>query len=152
MEFFIAWVIPLTLLYHISRTLRLIVEHTWPEEHYLEKRDLDLIFTATIAVFLGEQCPQKNDSFVKNVMSYTKWTIKMLTVHLFPRVFILVGDTPCHDYHHRHPSSKNWTNYIYARQQDLQNINRLSYQEIWGFFKALDINLEAMSKTRKLYA
>ena len=151
LEFCIAWVIPLTILYHISRTLRLVVEHTWPEERYLEKRNLDFVYASTIAVFLGEPCPVHSSHFFKNAILYVVWGMRMLTIHLFSRVFVLVGDTPCHDYHHRNPSSKEWTNYIYARQRDQHTSKMLAYQEIWGFFKALDVNLESMSRKGNIY-
>lgn len=150
-EFFIVWIIPLTLLYHISRTLRLVVEHTWPEEVYLNNRNLDFISASTIAVFPGEPLPKISTSKVKNIFSRFMWLSRMLSIHLFARIFVLVGDTPCHDHHHRNPTSKKWVNYAYARHEDhkkASNSYKIPYREIWGILKAIDLNFEAMSKSQ----
>lgn len=149
-EFGVAWLIPLFFLYHISRTLRLVVEHIWPAEQYLDKRNLDFISASTHAIFLGEPLPTKTNNPLKNLLAYSIWWFRMLIFHLFPRVFVLVGDTPCHDHHHRHPSAKNWTNYIYARHEDSQKTRhaKMPYQEIWGFLNAIDISFTAMSQVK----
>ena len=74
----------------------------------------------------------------------------MLTVQLFVRVFVLVGDAPCHDFHHRRPATKAWTSYIHARQKDVDAGcpgYPLNYGESWGLFRAIDENLATLSRT-----
>jgi len=150
--FLVAWVFPLTILYHISRTLRLLVEHTWTND--ISERNRDFIAATTIAVFCGEALPCVGRNNYKKIVAYTYWSIKMMTVHLFFRVFVLVGDTPCHDFHHRNPSSKEWLSYIYAREKDQQLVKergQFLYKETWGFLAAIERNLSAMSQARGLY-
>jgi hypothetical protein len=74
----------------------------------------------------------------------------MLTVQLLVRTLVLVGDAPCHDYHHRRPASPRWTSYIQARQFDSDtNASgfQTPYQETWGLFRALDENLASLART-----
>ena len=73
----------------------------------------------------------------------------MLTVQLLVRMFVLVGDAPCHDFHHRRPASKRWPNYIHARQDDADAGCPgfpLNYIESWGLFRAIDENFQAMAR------
>jgi fatty acid desaturase len=150
--FLIAWFVPLFILYQISATLRLIVEHTWPDEENMSTRGKEFICLSTSAIFLGEAVPS-TEGFFKKIVAWSWWTIKMIVVHLFSRVFVLVGDTPCHDLHHRRPSSKRWYNYIHERQQD-ENKGcpgyPINYSETWGLFVAINRNFECLShlKTR----
>ncbi len=61
---------------------------------------------------------------------------------------MLVGDAPCHDFHHRRPGKK-WTNYIYARQADVIAECPgfpLNYVDTWGLFRAIDENFAAMAR------
>jgi len=72
----------------------------------------------------------------------------MLTVHLFTRVFVLVGDAPCHDYHHRRPASRRWASYIHERQKDCDQGCvgfPANYIDTWGLFEAIDSMLESLS-------
>jgi hypothetical protein len=74
----------------------------------------------------------------------------MLTVHLFVRLFVLVGDAPCHDFHHRKPASRKWTSYIHARQGDLEAGSPgypAGYFESWGLIAAVDRCLESLAAT-----
>ena len=78
------------------------------------------------------------------------WWAEMLTVHLFVRLFVMVGDAPCHDFHHRKPASKKWTSYIHARQTDLDAGSPgypAGYFECWGLFAAVDRNLASLAAT-----
>ena len=73
----------------------------------------------------------------------------MLTVQLLVRVIVLVGDAPCHDYHHRKPASRRWTSYIQARQQDAQAgsaVFQTGYSETWGLFRAIQATLASLSR------
>ncbi|HTW27079.1 MAG TPA: hypothetical protein VME92_08135, partial [Acetobacteraceae bacterium] len=79
---------------------------------------------------------------------WTAWWLNMLTVQLFVRLFVLVGDAPCHDFHHRRPATKRWTSYIQARQADADAGSPgfpANYIETWGLFRAVDENLAAMA-------
>ena len=149
-QFLIIWLFPLTVLYHISRILRLVAEHRWPDSEVLNSRGKMFICLSTVAVFNGEALQEKAKNEVDNFFSLVWWSIKMMA-HLFARVFVLVGDTPCHDYHHRRPSSREWVNYAFAREQDKEKNcpgYPLNYSEIWGLFNAINQNFKSLSEVK----
>lgn len=74
----------------------------------------------------------------------------MLTVTVFSRAFVLVGDAPCHDFHHRRPANRKWTSYAHARQQDSDAGSPgfpVGYTENWGLIRAVDSNLATLAAT-----
>ena len=64
------------------------------------------------------------------------------------RLVILVGDAPCHDFHHRKPASRRWTSYIQARQSDREagSAAKADYRDTWGLFQAIDATLISLSR------
>lgn len=147
-EFIIIWLFPLTILYHISRMLRLVAEHKWPTPQIMKSRGKLFTCLTTVAVFNGEKLPEKTGKVFIDLYRLSCWITKMICIHLFARVFVLVGDTPCHDYHHRRPNSPEWSSYISARQIDKENGcigYPLNYSEVWGLFNAIDNNLQSIS-------
>lgn len=138
--FLLAWVLPLFVLYPISSALRLSVEHTFPETQEGRKFDLDSMSVLTNAVYCGEEYPQTS-----NPIDVAFWGFKMLFIHLPIRVFVLVGDTPVHDHHHRHPVYKDWPNYAFARVEALESERgNYEYREVWGYFNALTHTLKSL--------
>jgi hypothetical protein len=147
-EFVIVWLFPLTILYHISRMLRLIAEHKWPTVDIMKSRGKVFICLSTVAVFNGEKVPDKTGKVIVDLYYLTIWIARMIFMHLFARIFVLVGDTPCHDYHHRRPNSRDWSSYISARQNDKMNGcigYPQNYSEVWGLFNAINNNLQSIS-------
>jgi hypothetical protein len=72
----------------------------------------------------------------------------MLTWQMFVRLFVMVGDSPCHDFHHRRPASKTWTSYIQAREKDLHRVvaaDGTRYNECWGLLRAVDLTLSSLA-------
>ncbi len=152
--FIVAWLLPLFVLNHISTTLRLIVEHKWPNQENMNARGKEFICLSTSAVFLGEAVPSISGSTIKKLTAWSSWILKMIFVHLFSRVFVMVGDTPCHDFHHRRPSTRRWYNYISERQLDEKNGcpgYPMNYSESWGLFTAINNNFECLSKMSTRY-
>ena len=150
LAFLVAWVIPLTIFFQISFCLRLCVEHRWSEPVRAEQDNKRVLGRMTAAIFLGERTPDLDPSasFFERLMKWSRWYLRMLFYHLPSRVLVLTGDSPCHDFHHRHPASKQWPNYIFERQQDLD----LGcpgwpepYIETWGLFEAIDETLKSLS-------
>ncbi|MDR3490984.1 MAG: fatty acid desaturase [Gammaproteobacteria bacterium] len=147
--FVVAWLLPLFILNQISTTLRLIVEHKWPNQEIMNSRGKEFICLSTSAVFLGEKVPNSSGSYKKKVVAWSCWILKMIFIHLFSRVFVMVGDTPCHDFHHRRPSTRRWYNYISERQLDEKNGCPgfpMNYSESWGLFTAINNNFECLSR------
>lgn len=148
--FLLAWVLPVTILLQIATVGRIIVEHAFPEAHHIAARDRDFVAHATLGVFPGAQPPLERATSLTGVVAWAGWWAEMLTVHLFVRLFVMVGDAPCHDFHHRKPASKKWTTYIHARQGDLDAGSPgypAGYFECWGLVAAVDRNLASLAAT-----
>jgi fatty acid desaturase len=145
----IAWVLPLTVLLQIATVFRILCEHRMPPAQVIAARGKVFVCQATAGVFPGAAPPDARAGSLAGLAAWTLWWADMLTVQLFVRVFVLVGDAPCHDFHHRRPASKRWPNYIHARQDDADAGCPgfpLNYIESWGLFRAIDENLRAMSQ------
>ena len=150
LEFSIAWVLPLTILLQIATVLRILCEHRFPEAELMDTRDRSFVCHATAGVFPGSFPPEADASRLAGFLLWTKWWCILLTWHLFVRLFVLVGDAPCHDFHHRRPASRRWTSYIHARQQDIDANSpgfATGYSENWGLLTAIDHNLNSLALT-----
>lgn len=154
--FMMAWVVPVFAGYHISTTFRLAAEHTWPSVEVLERRGIDFICESTTAVFIGEELHiPEGAGIVRRYAHIGLWLIKMLAFHLFIRLFVMVGDTPCHDFHHRRPRSKEWPNYITARERDRIEGSKpfpTNYGENWGYINAVTTNFRNFQRALPYYA
>ncbi|MDP9785048.1 fatty acid desaturase [Pseudomonas fluorescens] len=153
--FIVAWVIPIFAGYHISTTFRLAAEHTWPSVDVLERRGIDFICESTTGVFIGEELRIPEDAgTVRRFAHISVWLIKMLAFHLFVRVFVMVGDTPCHDFHHRRPRSKDWPNYITARERDRIEGSKpfpTNYADNWGYINSVTTNFRNFQRALPYY-
>jgi len=139
----VAWFLPLTILLQIATVFRILCEHRLPAAEVIERRGRQLVCEATAGVFPGSAPPVNG-----GLAAWALWWANMLTVQLFVRLFVLVGDAPCHDFHHRRPGKK-WTNYAHARQADMAAGCPgfpLNYADSWGLFKAIDQNFAAMER------
>jgi fatty acid desaturase len=146
----VAWIIPVSILLQIATVFRILCEHRFPAAEVIERRGKEFVCLATAAVFPGAQPPARSAATARGFASWMMWWMNMLTVQLFVRLFVLVGDAPCHDFHHRRPAAKRWTDYIHARQADVDAGCPgfpVNYIETWGLFRAIDENLESMSNT-----
>ena len=139
----IAWFLPLTILLQIATVFRILCEHRLPGEDVIARRGRQLVCEATAGVFPGSAPPAS-----RGMAAWGLWWANMLTLQLLVRVFVLVGDAPCHDFHHRRPGKK-WVNYAYARQADMEagcpGFPR-NYADSWGLFAAIDQNFAAMER------
>lgn len=146
----LAWVLPVTVLLQIATVFRILCEHRFPEPEMILARGKDFAQHATAGVFPGSAPPARSARTLAGAAAWAAWWADMLTVQLFVRLFVLVGDAPCHDFHHRRPASRKWTSYIEARQADLDAGApgfRTLYQESWGLFRAIDENLASLART-----
>lgn len=149
--FLVAWVVPVTVLLQAATVLRILCEHRFPEPELIAARNREFVCHATAGVFPGRQPPAQRATTLGGLLAWTGWWAEMLTVHLFVRLFVLVGDAPCHDFHHRRPATRRWTDYIHAREQDLEAGSPgfpAGYLESWGLIAAIDANLASLSATR----
>jgi fatty acid desaturase len=146
---FIAWMIPVTILLQVATVFRILCEHRFPAAEVIERRGKEFVCLATAAVFPGVHPPTSSATTARGFALWVMWWANMLTQQLLVRLFVLVGDAPCHDFHHRRPATKQWTNYIHARQADVDAGCPgfpVNYIETWGLFCAINENLESMSK------
>ena len=141
----LAWLLPVTVLLQIATVFRILVEHRFPEPELIANRSRDFAEHASLGVFPGAAVPDARLPTLRRLAAWAVWWANMLTVQLFARMFVLVGDAPCHDYHHHRPATRKWTSYIQARQHDVDT-GRGSYQEVWGLFRAVDENLASLAR------
>lgn len=148
--FLVGWVLPVTVLLQAATVFRILCEHRFPDPELIRLRGRDFACHATAGVFPGAMPPDERATTLRGCLLWAVWWADMLTLQLLVRVIVLVGDAPCHDYHHRRPASRRWTSYIQARQVDVEtNASgfQTPYQEVWGLFRALDENLDSLART-----
>ncbi len=148
-SYLLLWVLPVTVLLQIATVGRILCEHSFPDLAVIRTRGRDLSNQATGGVFPGSMPPRAPATSLRGLVRWTQWWATMLVVHLPVRVVVLVGDAPCHDYHHRKPASRKWTSYIQAREHDRDASAaafKLEYHETWGLFRAIDATLISLSQ------
>ncbi len=147
--FLLAWVLPVTIFYQICTSLRLVVEHEFPDLELLLNRDKRFVAESTKAVFLGEATPDPASRGVSKLLAWGCWWFRMLFIHGLCRILILQGDTPVHDVHTRCPGSDDWANALWIRGAELEEVcSRWTspYQERWGLSNAIDGVFESISQ------
>lgn len=149
--FLLAWVVPLTVILHPAECLRLCGKHVFPENN--PKRNRETLAGFTNGIFVGERFPSPELPLFVRVPQAIWWFLKLFLVHLPARMLVLVGDAPCHDYHHRFPNSPRWTQYLFARAEDSADPQRKwpDYTEVWGVTAAVDATFESMAKADPTY-
>ncbi|HSK40046.1 MAG TPA: fatty acid desaturase [Arenibaculum sp.] len=141
----VAWVVPVTVLYQWTTAGRVLCEHRFPDEVMIRARGKEFVCLATTGVFAGQAPTGTGPAF------WIGWWSSMLTVHLLSRVLVLVGDAPCHDYHHRRPGSRGWAGYAHARQADADAGcpgYPLNYVDSWGLVGTIERNLATLAAAR----
>jgi fatty acid desaturase len=144
----VAWLLPLTVLLQVATVFRILCEHRLPPAEVIAARGPNLVCQATAGVFAGAIPPQEGLTKGRALVAWTGWWANMLTWQVFVRLFVLVGDAPCHDFHHRRPG-KRWTDYTHNRQLDLEAGSPgfpLNYTDSWGLLRAIDQNFAAMER------
>jgi fatty acid desaturase len=150
LAFALAWVLPVTVLLQVATVFRILCEHRFPAPALIAARGKEFVCRATAGVFPGRMPPLQSAGSLAGLLRWSAWWLEMLTLHLLVRLFVLVGDAPCHDFHHRRPATRRWTSYIHARQSDADAGCPgfpLNYQETWGLFRAIDENLATLAAT-----
>ncbi|HTQ17429.1 fatty acid desaturase [Mycobacterium sp.] len=147
MFFFVAWALPLFFFFQISNVLRLCVEHTFPEKDVEVRRGRAYMAGLSNAIFLGEPVPGDDLTGACRVYAWVRWTLRMALIHFPSRYLVLTGDTVVHDYHHRFPMSREWADYLFARQRDLEagHPGWTPYREVWGLIPAINLVLDSLA-------
>lgn len=136
--FLIAWVFPLTILYHISTLFQLCSEHRWGAGGHPE--------TKSHGRFCGETLPTNSSA-----MAWLGWITKMLFYHIPIRIAVLADPEICgHDHHHHFPKGdKDWPNTIYNRQAQI-DAGAKEYIDFWGIHNAMNAVFESLAQTPAL--
>ncbi|MFG1904802.1 fatty acid desaturase [Micromonospora carbonacea] len=144
----VGWVLPMTVFFQVSNTLRLCVKHTFPAPWQTQRRGKAYFASLTNAIFIGEPAPASSLRGGAAARAWARWWTRMLLVHFPSRYLVLTGDTVCHDFHHRRPMSRDWANYIFARQADIDGGHRgwPPYREIWGLIPAINLVLDSLAE------
>ncbi|PYC83208.1 stearoyl-CoA 9-desaturase [Streptomyces tateyamensis] len=142
----VAWVVPMSVLYQVSNTFRLCVKHTFPAPDAPVRRGRDYFAGLTNAIFLGEAAPPPGLPAGHRLLAWARWWTRMLLVHFPARYLVLTGDTVVHDFHHRAPMSRDWANYLYAREDDhrLGHPGWPPYRHVWGLVAAIDLVFDSL--------
>ncbi|MFC6086607.1 fatty acid desaturase [Sphaerisporangium aureirubrum] len=137
----VAWVLPMTVFYQVSNTLRLCVKHTFPGRGQTVRRGREYFAGLTNAVFLGEPVPSRGLRGAARPLAWARWWLRMALVHFPARYLVLTGDTVCHDFHHRYPMSRQWAGYLFAREADhaAGTPGWPPYRQVWGLVPAIDL-------------
>lgn len=143
----VAWFVPVTLLFQISNVLRLCVKHTFPPSGLVDRRNRGYFAGLTNAIFIGEAAPEGARGW-RGAPAWTRWTIRMLLVHVPVRYLVLTGDTVVHDYHHRFPMSREWASYIFAREENLRagHPGWPEYRQVWGLRAGIDAVFASLAR------
>jgi fatty acid desaturase len=146
--FVMAWVIPIIPLFQVSNVLRLCVKHTFPAAGTEVRKGREYFAGLTNAIFIGEPAPSPALPFRRRVVAWLRWWLRMLFVHAPARYLVLTGDTVVHDFHHRHPSSREWADYLFARQRDIESNHPgwPPYHEVWGLVPAISHVFTSLQK------
>jgi len=135
----VGWLLPATFFYQISNTLRLCVKHTFPPAGEQAGRGRAYFGSLTNAIFIGEAVPAPEVRGPRRAAAWLRWWLRLFLVHVPARYLVLTGDTVCHDFHHRHPMTRDWANYVFARERDAAEPGRgwPSYHAVWGLVPAI---------------
>jgi hypothetical protein len=136
----LAFVLPVILFAQLSALLDRLGEHEWLSPRNPEHGHRFYTVSATSARFCGAPAPARSMPFGAQLVAWLRWTGLTLCYHLPSRLLVVVGDLPNHDYHHRYPSTPEWTTAAYARQRDIDTGPQgPAYQEVWGMGAAIDL-------------
>jgi len=114
-DWFILWAIPVVFLFQVSMAINILPEHRWPADPNSKQRDLANVCYGR---FCGERAPHTQGlSATRAFWLWMIWWIRVVVIYLPYRLFVLVGDEPQHDLHHRLPKS-DWANAKFARATD----------------------------------
>lgn len=135
----LAFILPVVLFAQLSALLDRLGEHEWLSPRRPELGHRFYTASATSARFCGAPVPGRSLSAGSQAVAWARWVVATLFYHLPSRLLVVVGDLPNHDYHHRYPSTAEWTTAAYARQRDIDTgPEGPAYQEVWGMGRAID--------------
>jgi hypothetical protein len=135
----LAFVLPVILFAQLSALLDRLGEHEWLAPRNPEFGHRFYTAANTSARFCGAAVPSASLPAGRQILAWVRWIAVTVCYHIPSRLLVVVGDLPNHDYHHRYPSTPEWTMAAYARQRDIDSgPEGPPYQEVWGMAAAID--------------
>ncbi|MET7311754.1 fatty acid desaturase [Streptomyces sp. NPDC005571] len=135
----LGFVLPVIVFAQLSALLDRLGEHEWLTPRNPEYGHRYYTVANTSARFCGSPVPARSVPLAAQTLAWLRWIPLTLFYHLPCRLLVVVGDLPSHDYHHRYPSTTEWTTAAYARQGDIDTGPAgPDYQEVWGMGAAID--------------
>jgi len=140
--------LPVILLSQVASLMQLLTEHVWiSTDHSCRDRHHLL----TNGRYCGVPLPVHEGSNMQYGVKLAVWSLRIVFVELPARITVLQGSLPEHDWHHRHPGSRQWYNGSTLREleieSDLKKQGQTDYLEAWGSFEILDRVFFSISKS-----
>jgi fatty acid desaturase len=147
-EFTLIWLVPRAFFYEICGLLRMSVEHYYPEGDARGKRTMSDYRQMTKAIFCAEPSPclSPDATALETYLAWEGWALKMVAIHLPTKLFVLTGDSPCHDLHHARPGA-DWANSEIERQKLAESGFPLTAN--WGLVAAIKDFFDSLAKQPK---
>ncbi|MFJ6154000.1 fatty acid desaturase [Micromonospora profundi] len=135
----LAFVLPVILFAQLSALLDRLGEHEWLAPRNPEFGHRFYTAANTNARYCGAPVPARSLPAGAKAVAWARWITATVCYHIPSRLLVVVGDLPNHDYHHRYPSTAEWTTAAYARQRDIDTgPEGPPYREVWGMGAAID--------------
>lgn len=146
-----AWIVPLGPLFAISALIQWCSEHKWlivetaaPGMPYRV-----LLARLTNGRFVGDVLPGSRAElgWLPWLGHWILWWLRLLFVHLWVRLYLLCGDLPVHDYHHRHARDKKWVQALYSRADAVAHPSPGDepWTEVWNLTNAINSIFDTLS-------
>jgi hypothetical protein len=152
--FVLAVAVPVVCLYQLSVLFEFISEHAWFVPYSASSRARAIHGTHSWGRFCGSAVPQRaaaHGSRLRWCGQWLAWVAAHLFYHLPVRILVLPGDLPQHDFHHRRPNTRQWTQATHARQSDLEWVaasesDEAPYLHFWGLHLAISHVLDGIAR------
>jgi hypothetical protein len=136
--------IPLTVGYQASALLQFTSEHLW----MLPCREGETLRQHAAALtrgrFCGDAAPSPDLRGRARIAGWTRWWVRLFTIHAMVRIAVLPGDLVDHDLHHLAPGRLDWANSSLDRLE-MNKDDKYELTEVWGLGEAIDTVFEVLS-------
>ncbi|WP_030180981.1 hypothetical protein [Streptomyces violaceorubidus] len=145
----VAWLLPLTLGWHVSMVLYALGLHSWFRDS--SRSGWEGFAEKTGARFFADPCPARSLRGPRALRAWCFWWFRLLFWHLLVARVLVVGftDNGCHDAHHADPKGRtfNWCDAAYARSEMMANSPRAqeNFWHTWSLSEAITRNFDQLA-------
>jgi hypothetical protein len=150
--FALAWVLPITVCYHVAALCQFLSEHLWLHDtdengrvqHLTKKEQATRAKQITPTRFFGDPAPAAN----AGVGQWAGWGLRLLFVHLPLRVAVIpTPDLVWHSVHHDKTNS-DFSNVDFGGLR--WATNNPYFKPVWGLGRAIDLVFDTLSQKNAL--